>query len=408
MAEVPPRRPLALVALPLCMSLCACEAGPLRLGGSRIVGSPQSVAARRGESPMNEAELQERVQRIAADFSARVHDVSESIFDDASIAQRPRILRQVLLYDSSILDIVTGPSPDTNLLDAIVFADLAGDALEDQLIPGRLGQGARPLVAAFEALRRQVWATAAELLTDEQLARLRAIIASWQRDNPGRTRVEGVRLLDFSRVAGRVASERASEARGLLSTVRSATQTADRALLRMEQGTFLLQRVPFLLRAHVRLGAHELVGDAFAVAHELESLIEDSAELRPILADASALLAQAELSAREGRELSEHVGPSLERAMDLLERGELDEALVLADRVSERTLTILRELRMSSGDDADLLREVGERIDAMLRRLVLYLALLGASFSMCFWGGYYVVQRRLAQRRLDQEARSTR
>jgi hypothetical protein len=95
---------------------------------------------------------------------------------------------------------------------------------------------------------------------------------SWLAANPGLTRVDGVRLADFSAEAGSAAAARAGQARGLLASVKAATRTANQAMVLSERGLFLFHRLPFLWRLQARLAMREILRDA------LETFAERTAE----------------------------------------------------------------------------------------------------------------------------------
>jgi hypothetical protein len=165
-----------------------------------------------------------------------------------------------LLYVSAAMEIASGQYPEINLLDMVVFVRLARTVLERHWIPRLYGDEGAPLAEVFARSDAELRDVAARALTADQRQQLDQVIDTWLAENPSQLRVEGIRLADFSRAAGD-AADRASRARGLLASVKSATQTANLALQLSERGLFLVQRLPFLWRLQVRVAAREMTSD---------------------------------------------------------------------------------------------------------------------------------------------------
>lgn len=347
---------------------------------------------------MNQAELQQALQRSAAQFQSRIGQVSMDAIQHAGIQQQDLILRQALLYQSSVLDIATGPEPEVNLLDMVVFAELSAAVLKTYWTSERLGDASRAFSDAFESLERDVRRLVDRVLSPEQRALLQRLIDAWLAQNPHQRVVEGVRLVAIGRVAGDAADERGNAARGLLSSVKSATRAADRALLLAERALFLSQRVPFLLRAHARLGAREMTGDARVLLDDMDGLLLRAAELRPMIAESSALLGRMADVTERVRMMSRELDPMLERGIALANDDQLEKHLATADLLSGRTLSILTQLERLQRSNAVSLSQLTLEIDALVCRWIAYLALAGAGSVLLYWVCYYVVKRFTAAR----------
>jgi hypothetical protein len=211
---------------------------------------------------MQSAQIQQHVQRQAAQFCARVAEAMEPLEQSACRKVSDSAMEEVLLYTSSAIDIATGPFPELNLVDLLVFIRLSREVLEEHWIPQVYGERGRDVAVAFRKSEEEVWDIARDVLNETQQGELAALVDAWREDNPDQVRVEDVRLDDFSLHAGQVADERAERARGLLSSVKSATQTADQALFLAERAMFLAHRLPFLVRMQARLASREIVSDA--------------------------------------------------------------------------------------------------------------------------------------------------
>jgi hypothetical protein len=182
-----------------------------------------------------------------------------------------------------------------NLLDMVVLIHLSRSVLERHWVPELYQEEARELVEVFARSEAELAELSARVLSPEQRAQLAHIIDGWLAENPAQVRVEGIRLTDFAEAVGGAAA-RATEAKGLLSSVTSATRAANQMLLLSERALFLLQRLPFLWRLQARIGAREMLGDTVAqlslgseaplrrMARELGHLARRSARYLGILA----------------------------------------------------------------------------------------------------------------------------
>jgi hypothetical protein len=385
----------------LAVKVAACtstQMGEARTAGVVIGnGDHRSHGASAGhESVMNQAELQQSLQRIASQFQGRVGQVGVDTNTGAGIAQRDLALRQSLLYQSSVLDIASGPEPEVNLLDMVVFAQLCAGTLKSYWTSERLGDASRAFGDAFESLERDVELLADRVLSAEQRAVLQRLIDAWQAENPDQHVVEGVRFVSFGRVAGEAAELRGTQADDLLSGLKSAAQAADRALLLAERALFLSQRVPFLLRTQARLGAREVTGDALILVEDMDSLLQRAAELRSMISETSTLLARVADVSERARTLSYQLEPVLQRAIDLANDDQLEKTLSTADVLSTRALSILSHLERMQQSNAGAWAPLMLEIDAIIRRWIVYLTLAGASCVLLYWVCYYLVKRRAA------------
>lgn len=222
---------------------------------------------------MDQAELQQSLQRISSQFLGTLSESgARAVAGAAEPAVRAELLQRLLLNQSSVLDIVTGPSPEANLLDLLVFARLGTDAVERHLLPV-LGETGAPVRDAFAALREDADVLAARVLTPTQSRELDGLVEAWQAAHPEQQRTAVVRLPDFAALAAGTAA-RAESSRGLLHSVKTATRAADQALLLSERALFLAQRLPFLLRAQVRVTIQEVLRDGTPLVAQGEALVE--------------------------------------------------------------------------------------------------------------------------------------
>jgi hypothetical protein len=211
-----------------------------------------------------ELELQQELQRFASQFAARIIQATEGLQRSVHQKIRNEALKKNLVYISSAMEIASGPSPSIGLLDMVVLIRLSRSTLEKHWIPTLYRSDGAELAEIFARSDEELAALVHRTLKDTQRAQLDSVIDSWLADNPTQVRVEGIRLGDFSSVAGDAAAERARRASGLLSSVKTAAQTANQALLLAERGFFLVHRLPFLWRLQARVGAREILDDVIA------------------------------------------------------------------------------------------------------------------------------------------------
>jgi hypothetical protein len=207
-------------------------------------------------------ELQNELQRFATSFTERITQAAEALQHSPRADVRDEALRKNLLYVSSAMEIASGPSATVSLLDMFVFVHLSRAALERHWIPTTYGESGRALDAAFAKAEEELLAIATRALGEERVAQLTNLADAWLADNPGQVRVEGIRLADFAGAAGTAAADRALQARGLLSSMKVATEAANEAMVVAERAMFLFHRFPFMLRLHVRLAVRDVLDDA--------------------------------------------------------------------------------------------------------------------------------------------------
>lgn len=216
------------------------------------------------EETVPEVELQHELQRFVSELSDRLSQATERLGGSPRPSVRDEALRQHLRQVAAAMEIATGPVAHVNLLDMLVFVRLCRVVLERHWIPNVFGTEATQLEEGFVWAERQLGTLAARVLSSEQQASLEGVLHAWLAQNPAQVRVEGIRLADFAGAAGAAAFDGARQSRGLLSSMRSASEAASQALLLSERTMFLVHRLPFLWRLQARVAARELLSDATA------------------------------------------------------------------------------------------------------------------------------------------------
>lgn len=357
--------------------------------------------------PMPAAEMQQEIQRVATNFIDRVAQVGEPLAEiGVGAPRREGLLRRVLLYSSSVLDIATGPYPEVNTLDMVVFMHLCHRALERHWIPSGFGASGEALASAFAQSEAEAWELAAKVLERAKLAHLRELIADWERDHPTQFRVEGLRFREFAAYAGDIANEQSVKARGLLGQMRTATQAADQALLISERAFFLVHRLPFLMRLQIRIAVQESVSDSLSRLEDIEPVIRQLSTVRPLLGDLAVLATGTTDTAREVRllvtALEPHVHALAERRSSAARQDAgtaehdrtLGGLLTSSSQLVTQLTTLLHETRGSlPADLSKTVDAVDQRLDRTIRRWGLYLLILGLAWAGFFWVGSFLVKR---------------
>ena len=372
----------------------------------RVAMTLRGRAATNGQMPA--AEMQQEIQRVATNFIERVAQVGEPLAEiGVGAPRREGLLRRVLLYLSSMLDIATGPYPEVNTLDIVVFMHLCRRALERHWIPSGFGASGEALASAFAQSEAEAWELAAKVLEEAKLAHLRELIADWERDHPTQFRVEGLRFREFAEYAGNIANEQSVKARGLLGQMKTATQAADQALLISERAFFLLHRLPFLLRLQIRIAVQESLSDSLSRLEDIEPVIRQLSTVRPLLGDLAVLATGTTETTREARllvaALEPHVHALAERRSSAAGRQAgaapehdrtLGGLLTSSSQLVTQLTTLVRETRGSlPADLSKTVDAVDQRLDRTIRRWGLYLVVLGLAWAGFFWVGSFLVKR---------------
>jgi hypothetical protein len=128
----------------------------------------------------------------------------------------------------------------------------------------------------------------------------------------------------------------------------------------------------------------------------MESLLQRGAELRPLIAETSDVVALANRVAAQVRVMSRELDPMLQRMIELAHDDQLEKHLSTADRVSGRIAAVVTQLEGLQQANAGALAQLTLETDTLVRRWIVYCALAGAGCVLFFWVCYYVVKRLVA------------
>lgn len=416
----------ASIVWALALASVSLQAGcaHIKSAGAREVAKERST----GRS-ISEAELKSDLQRFTQMYFDRSGEAIERMEGALPVNLRDTLLRRVLIYDSSALAIASGPVPAVNLLDMLVFTRLTRDTFEVYWGPKVFGDTGAPLLDLLRHAEADIWASAGKVLTDEQEQRIDGMIEAWKKANPDRMRVELVRFDQFSKLVG--AAEVQKTASGALGSVKAMGHVADAAVLLGERAMFVGQFMPSLLRIQARLGALEIANDAVSMlgshtelagsagellgrSERLVSAMQDLTQraeaMAPMLDQAVVLTQNLERVTQEAQTLTKAVEPMGERFAPLLEsqvdaQGNhvlaIERVLRESSDLTARSLALVEQVRSlvpKSAEKQGPLDVLWGDLDRGARRLVGYLSLLGVAWATFFWGGYYLVRRRLDER----------
>lgn len=229
---------------------------------------------------MSQVEIQRQIERFTAKFIDDLTQAADALHKTDTDEQQ-RVLRRVLLYASSALDIASGPQPEMNVLDMLVFVTLSRRSLEGCWLADLMGDGGHGLIAVFAEFERHIWDISDDIMDGSQQHQLRELIRAWGVAHTDHARVEWVRFDDISIRDDSASHDHARTARGLLRSIQLAAQTADQALLLGERALFITRRLPAVLRLHARVGAHEMLNDVGHLS-SVQAQLAANADLRPL------------------------------------------------------------------------------------------------------------------------------
>jgi hypothetical protein len=174
----------------------------------------------------------------------------------------------------AVVDIAIGPNAVENLLDMLVLTALTRHSVENYWVPKFLGdEVGQGLVEASRTLEADVWRAADVVLTPDQEAQLRALIADWIEQHPDELNFWEVRFSGFS---GQRAAEleQVEQTGGLLGEVAQTRQTAEQMQQFGERVLFYMQRAPTITRLEAQSAVYQLISQP-----EFAGLFESTSRL---------------------------------------------------------------------------------------------------------------------------------
>jgi len=248
-------------------------------------------------------QLQLSVMRFADEYTVRVAEQIAAFqrgTDDAG--ERLTAQGWIVSQATAAFTIASGPNPELNAIDMLVFASLSRMVIEDRWVAELYNGRAEGLLAAHKALEDRAWRSSGELLTAEQQGELRSSLDAWHRENPLLRAVPFIHLEDFAFATSMTRTGTSSTGSvfsflgidplsNLDPAVRELAQTRQLA----ERAVYYGQRTPKLLGMEVQRLVFEL-----AVMPESVGLLQSIGGLSSAAQQTSALAADLpELLAKE-------------------------------------------------------------------------------------------------------------
>ncbi len=227
-------------------------------------------------------QMQLAVMRFADEYAARVN-VQIVAFQQATSDPVERLESQAWLVSqaTAAFTIASGPNPELNAIDMLVFTTLSRMVMEDRWVGELYGRRAEGLLAEHRALERRVWDYSRVLLTEAQTDELRSSIEAWHQKNPLGRAVPFIHLEDFAFATSETRPGTASSSSifsflGIdpLSNLDPAVRELAQSRQLAERAVYYGQRAPMLISMEAQRLAFEL-----AVAPESVRLIDSVARI---------------------------------------------------------------------------------------------------------------------------------
>jgi uncharacterized protein YukE len=144
-------------------------------------------------------QVQLAVMRFADEYVARVTE-RVNVFQRATDDPAERLAAQTWLVSQATgaFTIASGPNPELNAIDMLVFATLSRLVIEDHWVGDVYGERAAGLLTVHRALEDRIWNYSALLLSQAQNDELRSSIEAWHRENRLGRAVPFIYLEDFA------------------------------------------------------------------------------------------------------------------------------------------------------------------------------------------------------------------
>ena len=301
-------------------------------------------------------QMQLSVMRFADEYTAWVTE-RVGIFQQSTDDPAARLEAQTWLVSqaTSAFTIATGPNPELNAVDMLVFATLSRMVIEDRWVGEAYGARAEGLLTTHKALESRAWSFAPNLLSPAQIVELRSGIEAWHRDNPLGRVVPFIHLEDFAFASNATLPGTASSGSIFSFLGIDPLSNLDPAVREIAQTRQLAERAVYYGQRAPKLISMEAQRLTFAVAVTPESvgLLQNVERL------GGAAQAASYLAADLPRLLADERSAALEQLTGILDQrqGELQALLVE-----------LRSTLETGGTTSDSVRETIATLDALLAR----------------------------------------
>lgn len=342
---------------------------------------PPSAPSASTTSPPDDSALktQALVMGMADDYIASLGESVYLLTRSGKLDSKGRWLAQSFLRNGvgASLDIAVGPNPPVNLLDLLVLTALQSWSFEAHWIPAGIGDAGLPALDRLKRAEAEVWDSAREILSEDQLRTLRKLIETWTAENSDRTVVALVRFKEFADERRMSSMSLRGEAQGLLQEVGEASAAVDDARLLGERLLWFAGRYPYLLGEQTELTAYRLIDqpegaqlmEAIKSARQLSQAFterigkiqsdleaQQAAFFSRVSAERTAAITQLQAA------LETTVKESLDRETEILKTQRTEAINQLFDRLAKERTLFLEDLGSRQNEFLELMTELSETI----------------------------------------------
>jgi hypothetical protein len=301
-------------------------------------------------------QIQLAVMRFADEYVARLN-TQIAAYQRVNTDPRERLEAQTWLVSqaTAAFTIASGPNPELNAIDMLVFTTLSRMVIEDRWVGGVYGPRAESLLAEHQALEQRIWIYSRALLTEAQTDELRSSIEAWHRQNPLGRAVPFIHLEDFAFATsetrpGTTSSSSIFSFLGIdpLSNLDPAVRELAQSRQLAERAVYYGQRAPMLVSMEAQRLAFEM-----AVAPESQSLLDSVGRIGTAAQTTSVLAAD------------------LPRLLAAEREATIDQLTGILDERQGQLQALVAELRTAleaGGVTSDSVRETIAALDALMAR----------------------------------------
>jgi hypothetical protein len=314
---------------------------------------PSSRAQRSDASEPGINEIQSVVLDFGLEYMSSAADTVNALErpEETSVESDKQALRFKFATGLSAMLIATGPNPRVAAVDFVVLTSLQKRAVATTWGPRYFPDSYTDLVETLEGLELQARENASLVLDESQFALVDQAIASWWEANPGETDVTFVRFSELAAQRGQIESAEAQ--RGMMRSLKRATESIDHTRLMAERQAMFFKAMPVFTVWQTELTLYNLL-DRPDIAQQRQELSEALAGVVTI----------ASVSEEIRQILSEERAAALQ---------DFDE------RIDEQQDDLLADLSVFADENADLARSLIDYI--FWRGLVLVLVLCAGIFA---------------------------
>ena len=336
---------------------------------------------------IDELELQEDLQRFYTRFTERLVSSLDVPKITKSYTLGQFSLRQYLLYDSESLKIVTSPFPEVNLMDMLVFIKLNKIVVRDVWIPKKYGALGKEFYQAFKDSEGDIEQIASKILSKEDLLGIEETIRSWRKQNPNQTRVEKIRIADFSRLAGDVNKQMQEEGRGfslsnIIVDTRGAVQAVDQMVLVANRSIFLIQQLPFIIRLQLRIGSQEIVDDLGLKLSRNKGM----KQLGPAMNKFNTAVGEMDALVTDSNQLVKNFHSIFPKGVNV------NSGMKDLNSSLDKGIHLMNLLQSGQEHRGEAITSVKKDLRSFIWFIAIVVVITGACLSFVFWLGFYIVK----------------